>query len=77
MSPEKNSKPLNFRPQQRDMKFKVFIGKDGQHYIKLLSSNGQTVLVSEGYTQCGSAKDTLTSTLDAIKAGRYSVEYPD
>ena len=37
------------------MKIEVFRAKDLQWYVRLVSSNGQTVNVTEGYTRKGSA----------------------
>jgi uncharacterized protein YegP (UPF0339 family) len=38
------------------MKIEVFTGSDGQHYLRLVAENGETVLVSEGYTRRWSAR---------------------
>jgi uncharacterized protein YegP (UPF0339 family) len=38
------------------MKIEVFTGRDAQHYLRLVAENGETVLVSEGYTRRWSAK---------------------
>jgi uncharacterized protein YegP (UPF0339 family) len=34
----------------------VFPGVDGQFYVRIVSVNGQTLLVSEGYTRKWNAK---------------------
>ena len=53
------------------MKFELFKGRDGQFYFNIVSTNGQVVASSEGYTQKKSAIQTITSIVQSI-AQSYS-----
>ena len=53
-------------------KFQIFIGKDGQCYFRLVASNGEIILGSEGYVD---STDCLTGIhivkINSIDSNRY------
>lgn len=53
-------------------KFKVFVGKDGQFYFRLVARNGEPILASEGYTIKSSCMDGINSVKkNAVKDEHY------
>ncbi len=44
-------------------KFETFLGKNNEHYFRLVNGEGQVLLSSEGYTQ----KDNLLNGIESVK----------
>ncbi len=44
-------------------KFETFLGKNNEHYFRLINEEGDVLLSSEGYTQ----KDNLLSGIESVK----------
>jgi len=53
-------------------KFKMFTGKDGQFYFRLIARNGEPILASEGYTSKAGCKNGIESVKkNAVKDEQY------
>lgn len=44
-------------------KFETFLGKDNEHYFRLINEDGKVLLSSEGYTQ----KENLLNGIESVK----------
>lgn len=44
-------------------KFETFLGKNNEHYFRLINEKGEVLLSSEGYTQ----KDGLINGIESVK----------
>lgn len=44
-------------------KFETFLGKNDEHYFRLINGEGEVLLSSEGYTQ----KENLLNGIDSVK----------
>ncbi len=44
-------------------KFETFVGKNNEHYFRLINGEGEVLLSSEGYTQ----KDNLLNGIESVK----------
>ncbi len=44
-------------------KFETFLGKNNEHYFRLINGEGEVLLTSEGYTQ----KDNLLNGIESVK----------
>ena len=44
-------------------KFETFLGKNNEHYFRLLNGEGEVLLSSEGYTK----KDNLLNGIESVK----------
>ena len=53
-------------------KFEIYIGGDGQFYFRLIASNGEKILRSEGYTSKSGCENGINSVKsNAPDYGRY------
>ena len=54
--------------------FEYFVGEDGQHYFRLVSTDGDNLLRSEGYTRIASAENGARSaTHNGADRGNYDL----
>lgn len=44
-------------------KFETYVGKNNEHYFRLINEKGEVLLSSEGYTQ----KDSLLNGIESVK----------
>lgn len=51
-------------------KFETFVGKNNEHYFRLINGEGKILLSSEGYTQ-------KTNILNGIESVKKNVTSPD
>ena len=59
---------------ERQGRFEIFTGRDGQHYFHLLAGNGHKVLRSEGYVSLSGARNGVESVrTNAPLATRYDI----
>ena len=56
------------------MKLQIFVGKDGQHYIRLVGRNRKTMMVSEGYASMSNAKRAANRFNSELFWGYLEVE---
>lgn len=53
-------------------KFEIYKGEDGQYYFRLLASNGESILRSEGYVAKSGCKNGISSVKsNALDDERY------
>ena len=59
----------------RQGRFQIFKGEDGQFYFRLLAGNGENVLRSEGYVSRSGAESGIASVkVNGVDAERYDVK---
>ena len=60
---------------ERQGRFEIFEGQDGQFYFRLLAGNGENILRSEGYVARSGAESGIASVkVNGVDAERYDVK---
>jgi len=61
---------LSFKTKKIMTKFETFVGKNNEHYFRLINEEGNVLLSSEGYTQ-------KTNLLNGIESVKKNITSPD